>query len=103
MQEKEQMELESLKALFDELLLKKYPGTRITRFELDFPTNVVEEEEDRIYFERLEEIIDVFRGTELFDRYDELLDMQMEFDCLEIIFTLAFQAQMEITRMKYLN
>jgi len=103
MQEKEQIELESLKALFDELLLKKYPGTRITRFEIDFPTNVVEEEEDRIYFERLEEIIDVFRGTELFDRYDELLDMQMEFDCLEIIFTLAFQAQMEITRMKYLN
>ena len=103
MQEKEQIELESLKALFDELLLKKYPGTRITRFEINFPTNEVEEEQDRIYFERLEEIIDVFRGTELFDRYDELLDMQMEFDCLEIIFTLAFQAQMEITRMKYLN
>jgi len=103
MQEKEQIELESLKALFDELLLKKYPGTRITRFEIDFPTNVVEEEEDRIYFERLEEIIDVFRGTELFDRYDELLDMQMEFDCLEIIFTLAFQAQLEIMRQKYLN
>jgi len=52
MQEKEQIELESLKALFDELLLKKYPETRITRFEIDFPTNVVEEEEDRIYFER---------------------------------------------------
>jgi uncharacterized protein YutD len=103
----EMVELESYRSLFDELLLKQYPNTVITRFNLSFPNTVEEQTQDELYFKRLEEVIDWFNGTDLFNRYDELLDKFIDTNVADVIDLMEFEAEVEwmkeVLRRKFLN
>lgn len=86
----EQLELEGYRKFFDSLVLQKYPDTVITRWTDEVEENDITftEEQDKIYFDRLAEIEKEFEGTEMFKRYDELLDKEIAGgldECLNII------------------